>query len=164
MTKKIRFFVLSASSVFFLTSCSSMKAKVGDVGSDPNISATELNFKPEGSDAGFKGLTTVNFQFDRADLTDRGRQILEENAQWIQNNPRYIVEIEGHCDKRGSVQYNIALGEKRANRVREYLINLGIPRERMSVISYGKEKLIALGDDESSHYKNRRANFKPIRR
>ena len=160
MTLK-RYFSLAL--IVFLTSCSGMRSKVGDVGSDPNVSSQNLSFTVEGSDAG-GALKTVNFEFDKFGLTDRSRELLRQNAQWIKENGGWVVEIEGHCDDRGSVEYNIALGEKRANTVKEFLINVGVPQDRISVISYGKERLLDKGQTESAHYKNRRANFRPIRR
>jgi peptidoglycan-associated lipoprotein len=72
------------------------------------------------------------------------------------------LQIEGHCDSRGSIEYNLALGERRAKSVRAYLVNLGVSAKRLSVISYGKEKPIVQGDSEEAMAKNRRANFLPL--
>jgi peptidoglycan-associated lipoprotein len=87
---------------------------------------------------------------------------LKQNAEWIKSNAAVSVQIEGHCDQRGTIEYNLALGERRAQTVRSYLIGLGVPSGRLNIISYGEEKLIAKGDSESDHSKNRRANFVPI--
>jgi peptidoglycan-associated lipoprotein len=80
----------------------------------------------------------------------------------MKKNPNVNVQIEGHCDARGSIEYNIALGERRANAVKNYMTSLGIPGDRLSVISYGKEKPLNQGDSESAYAANRRANFVPL--
>ncbi len=125
---------------------------------DPGLSLTVA-----GSDTGgFEGLYTVNFEYDRASLTDESRALLASNVDWIKVNTSKIVQLEGHCDERGSTEYNLALGDRRARSVKEYLTSLGIDPRRLIVISYGKEKLLSVGDSESDHFKNRRVNFLPI--
>lgn len=125
---------------------------------DPGLSLTV-----SGSDTGaFEGLYTVNFEYDRANLTDESRALLASNVDWIKANPSKIIQLEGHCDERGSTEYNLALGDRRARSVKEYLASLGIDSSRLIVISYGKEKLISVGDSDSDHFKNRRVNFLPI--
>lgn len=134
-------------------------AGMGDAG----VSSTPLNFDPQGSDSGrIEGLVTVNFEYDRSTLTPASREKLLGNAQWMRNNPNVRVQIEGHCDARGSIEYNIALGERRANAVRDFLIAQGIPADRLSTISYGKEKPVAMGDSAEAYAQNRRANFVPV--
>ena len=78
------------------------------------------------------------------------------------NNRYATIQIEGHCDSRGSVEYNLALGERRAKAVKAYMGSLGIDSKRMTIISYGEEKPIATGDSEDAYAKNRRANFVPL--
>ncbi|HUL23485.1 MAG TPA: peptidoglycan-associated lipoprotein Pal, partial [Thermodesulfobacteriota bacterium] len=84
--------------------------------------------------------------------------ILKENAAFLKNNPKMKVQIEGHCDERGTVEYNLALGERRANNTKKYLVFLGIPADRISTISYGKERPSDKGHDEGAWAKNRRAH------
>ncbi len=142
-------------------SCTSSKKKNdGDLG---GISSEELNFDPNGSDSGnIAGLSTVNFEYDQATLTSSARAQLATNAEWIRNHPRVTVQVEGHCDSRGSIEYNLALGERRAKAVKSYLVSLGVPADRMTIISFGEEKPVVDGDNESAHGRNRRANFVPI--
>jgi peptidoglycan-associated lipoprotein len=101
----------------------------------------------------------VNFDFDRYDLTPKGREILSQNADLLLKNTRVKVQIEGHCDERGTIEYNLALGERRANTTKEYLISLGISPDRMSTISYGEEMPLDPRQNEKAWTKNRRAHF-----
>lgn len=122
-----------------------------------------LSLRVSGSDTGkFEGLYTINFEYDKAHLTAESRALLASNVDWVKANPSKIVQLEGHCDERGSTEYNLALGDRRARSVKEYLASLGIDSSRLIVISYGKEKLVSVGDAESDHFKNRRVNFLPI--
>ena len=147
-------------------SCSGPEKKsgeLGDVEGDSGVVSKDLSFDPTGSDSGqIQGLSTINFEYDKSRLTSSSRKSLAENADWIRANANVTVQIEGHCDSRGSVEYNLALGERRAKSVKNYLVSLGIPANRMQVISYGKEKLLSDGDSEDDHLKNRRANFVPL--
>ena len=101
------------------------------------------------------GLEKVYFNFDSADLSEQARNTLVKDATLIKKIGK-AVRVEGNCDERGSDDYNLALGEKRAKEAVQYLTNLGVPAERLSVISYGKEKPAAPGHDEASWAKNRR--------
>jgi peptidoglycan-associated lipoprotein len=116
-----------------------------------------------GSDSGqINGLSTVNFDYDQASLTTSARRLLADNAEWMRKNSDVTVQVEGHCDERGSVEYNLALGERRAKSVKNYLVSLGLDPKRLTVISYGKEKPLVSGDTEEDYAKNRRANFVPL--
>lgn len=129
----------------------------------PGITQTPMEYGAEGSDSGkIPGLVTVNFDYDKSNISADARKKLQGNAEWIKNNPKVKVQIEGHCDARGSIEYNVALGERRANAVKSYLTSLGVAGERLSVISYGKEKPIDPADNEKAWAKNRRANFVPV--
>src|ERR1700756_5586968 len=99
----------------------------------------------------------VFFESDQSDLTPQARATLDKQAQWLSQYNRYTFTIEGHADARGTREYNIALGAKRAQSVREYLITRGIDASRMSTISYGKERPVAVCDDISCWSQNRRA-------
>lgn len=153
-------------SIFVLllaTGCASNDKKVDVNESDASVSTQDLNFDSRGSDSGeIAGLSTVNFEYDRSSLTPSSRKQLAENAEWIKNNKNVTVQIEGHCDARGSIEYNLALGERRARAVKDYLVSMGVDGSRLSIISYGKEKLIDMGDSDAAHAKNRRANFVPL--
>ncbi|MFN0219676.1 MAG: peptidoglycan-associated lipoprotein Pal [Hyphomicrobium sp.] len=99
----------------------------------------------------------VYFSTDQTDLTPEGTQILAKQAQWLQQYPQYTITIEGHADERGTREYNIALGAKRATSVRNYLAQNGINAQRIRTISYGKERPVAVCNDISCWSQNRRA-------
>ena len=99
----------------------------------------------------------VFFETDQTDLTSQGRATLDKQAQWLSQYNRYTFTIEGHADERGTREYNIALGARRAQNVREYLISRGIEAQRMRTISYGKERPVAVCNDISCWSQNRRA-------
>ena len=99
----------------------------------------------------------VFFGFDKFDLTTEARTVLERQAFWMRKNGAVTVVVEGHCDERGTREYNIALGERRANAVRDYLLTLGIDANRIKTISYGKERPVDGGHTETAWKKNRRA-------
>ena len=109
------------------------------------------------------GLERVHFEFDQYTLTAEAREILARNASFLQNNSGIKVIIEGHCDERGSDEYNLALGERRARAVQSYLASLGIPPSQMSIISYGEEIPLDPQSSEEAWAKNRRADFKQAR-
>lgn len=104
-------------------------------------------------------LETIHFDFDKSDLREPDREILTKNADILMNKIQGDAQIEGHCDERGSAEYNLALGERRARSAMKYLITLGVPEERLSIISYGKEMPVDPGHDENAWAKNRRAQF-----
>lgn len=126
------------------------------------IESAPLSFDPMGSDSGkIAGLVTVRFGFDKSSLDAQAKKDIETNVEWMKSNPTVKVQIEGHCDSRGTIEYNVALGERRANAVKAYMISLGVSGDRLSVISYGKEKPLDSADTEDAWAKNRRANFVP---
>ena len=104
-------------------------------------------------------LKDVYFDFDRYDLSADARTVLRANADWLKVNPNARVEIEGHCDERGTNEYNLALGAKRAQTAREYLTTLGVAGGRLSTISYGEEIPICKEPTEDCWKQNRRARF-----
>jgi len=105
-----------------------------------------------------KMLKDIHFDFDKYDIRRGDEEVLRENAALLKKYPRIKVQIEGHCDERGTVEYNIALGERRANNTKKYLISLGIASNRISTISYGKEKPLDRGHNEEAWAANRRAH------
>jgi peptidoglycan-associated lipoprotein len=106
-------------------------------------------------------LKTIYFDFDKYNLRDDAKRTLEGNAKVLMANPRARIVIEGHCDERGTTEYNLALGERRASTARDYLIRLGVAASQISIISYGEERPVSLGHDEDSWATNRRGEFGP---
>jgi len=101
----------------------------------------------------------VFFALDEDDIDAAGQQSLNHNAELMKKYPAWIITIEGHADERGTAEYNLALGERRALAARNYLVSLGIPADRLRTVSYGKEFPFEPGHDEGSWSKNRRAHF-----
>jgi len=104
-------------------------------------------------------LADIQFELDSATLTDQARATLEKHALWLQGRRDVKVTIEGHCDERGTVDYNLALGEQRARAARDYLASLGVAASRLRVVSFGKERPLDPGHDEAAWAKNRRDHF-----
>ena len=170
--------VLTILSMAFITSCGSKK-KLPDINTGDNGQITGLDgssisgidtggvgltFDQGGSDSGnINGLNTVFFDYDSTRLSDRNRQVLSTNAEWLKANPGVTLLIEGHCDQRGSTEYNLALGERRAQTVKNFLISSGVDPNNLTIISYGKERLLEITDSENSFSRNRRANFVPVK-
>lgn len=100
------------------------------------------------------------FDFDNSELTESARNVLKKNAEYMKNNTDLTFLVEGHCDERGTVEYNLALGQRRALSVREYYAKLGVPLTNIGTISYGSEKPAVLGTNEEAWAKNRRAETK----
>jgi peptidoglycan-associated lipoprotein len=101
----------------------------------------------------------IHFEFDRSNLLPEAQEILRSKAQWLRDNPDVLVIIEGHCDERGTNEYNLALGDRRANSAKAYLMDLGIAGSRLTCISYGEERPLDPGHNEGAWAKNRRAQF-----
>ena len=104
-------------------------------------------------------LKDIFFDFDKSNIRDDAKPNLADDSQWLKANPAARVTIEGHCDERGTAEYNLGLGERRAKAARDYLIAAGTDAKRMKIISYGKERPFVLGHDESAWKWNRRAHF-----
>lgn len=107
-----------------------------------------------------RSLETVYFDYDAFTLSPEARQTLERNAAWLKVNPTVKITVEGHCDERGSDEYNLALGERRALAVKNYLAILGVSEDRLAAVSYGEERPAATGHDETAWSKNRRGEFR----
>lgn len=160
-------FKLILSSLFIVSLSCSHKSKLGEevIDGASNIQSNAVNFNLQGSDSGkFKGLYSISFDFDSSTLNNTAKELLNQNKQWLSKNPKFKFQIEGHCDAKGSVEYNLSLGERRAKSVQTYLINLGISKKNLNIISYGKEKLLVDGYSSAADSKNRRANFIPIKK
>jgi peptidoglycan-associated lipoprotein len=108
-------------------------------------------------------LADIHFVYDQAALTDEAKGILEKHALWLQGHRDTHVTVEGHCDERGTVEYNLALGDKRSQAARDYLVSLGVAAARLNAISFGKEKPLDPGHDEAAWAKNRRDHFRVSR-
>lgn len=106
-------------------------------------------------------LKDINFDFDKYNIRPGDAEILKGNYNWFTANPGK-VRIEGHCDERGTVEYNLVLGQKRADSAKNYIVNLGVDAKRMDTVSYGKERPVDPGHNEEAWAKNRRVHFEPL--
>ena len=106
-------------------------------------------------------LKDVHFAYDSYELDGSARDVLAANAEWLKENKRARTEIEGHCDERGTVEYNLALGAKRAKSVKDYLVSLGVSSDRLTTISYGEELPLCRDASEQCYARNRRVHFVP---
>lgn len=137
-------------------------AASGAGGSAPAVTQAQPMAPKMGPTAGSKEDFVVNvgdrvfFDFDKFDLKPDAQATLKKQAAWLQKYPNVAVTVEGHADERGTREYNLALGERRANSVKDYLSALGVARTRVKTISYGKERPVALGHDEAAWAQNRR--------
>ncbi|MCP4327775.1 MAG: peptidoglycan-associated lipoprotein Pal [Alphaproteobacteria bacterium] len=147
--------------VLLLTACAS-----DDEMADPDVVSTESGSSGSGSTSA-SDLTAqeqleqigdrVFFEFNRYNLTPQAQQAIQGWAKWMQGNPAVTVVVEGHADERGTREYNLALGERRADSARNYLVALGVQPGRISVVSYGKERPAVVGSNDYAWAQNRRA-------
>ncbi len=127
--------------------------------SDPGSAARQMEeMRAEQAASSAAGLRDVFFAFDSFVISEEGRQALSRDAEWVKSNPGTQLKVEGHCDERGTSAYNLVLGEKRAKAVRNYLVELGVASNRLSVVSYGKERPSCKEHAESCYSQNRRAH------
>ena len=142
--------------------------RVGGAGSgtllakaDPSGSAGRQmeEIRAEQAASSAAGLRDVFFAYDSWTISEDGRQALDRDADWMKSNPGAVIKVEGHCDERGTAAYNLVLGEKRAKAVRNYLVELGIGANRLSVVSYGKERPFCNDHVESCYQQNRRGHL-----
>lgn len=142
----------------FFVSCATKKP-VSD--SPPIVEVKNIILQLDGdSDSNKAGkIRTVNFAYDSSVVDETAKEILQANSEYMKLNKPITVQIEGHCDEKGGRQYNLALGERRATSVRNYMRSLGINANRMKIISLGNEKPLVAGDGAHSRARNRRANF-----
>ena len=172
-------FITILSAMFFTASCAQKMVQTETIpatqqevsrASDKSVKDTdqgrksqEERLRVEGSAREVTGNTvvseSVHFAFDSALLSEQAQQILISKADYLRNHSEVLVTVEGHCDERGTDAYNIALGERRAESVKNFLVDLGISANRLNTISYGEERPIALGQNEFSWAKNRRAQL-----
>ena len=138
------------------SSSSSSTSSSGASGSSSE-STTTYSYDTDPKTALIKVGDRVLFGYDSSELDDDDRSVLDNQAKFLNQNPSLKVTIEGHCDERGTREYNLALGEKRASAVKDYLISVGINTERISVVSYGKERPQVLGSNKAAWSMNRRS-------
>ncbi len=130
----------------------------------PIAPAKQVDQQTDKSAAAENIFGTVYFDFDKSDLRQDARDVLSKNAEiMMKSQAGAKIQIEGHCDERGSAEYNLALGERRAKSSLQYLTTLGVKADRLSIISYGKEKPAVQGSDEAAWAKNRRSEFVVIK-
>jgi peptidoglycan-associated lipoprotein len=125
----------------------------------PSSSLDALQRGESTATAASSPLKDVYFDFDRYDLRADSREILKANSAWLKANPAAQIQIEGHCDERGTTEYNVALGSRRAESVKDYLVTLGASADRLSTISYGEEVPVCREQTEECWQKNRRVRF-----
>lgn len=180
--RTLRHFLMVLALISLLTACAttpppSSSTDSMTAGQDQQVAATDVSQQPDvmGVDQGamtsqgvadhvsVQGLERIHFDFDQFTLTEQARETLKQNAAYLRANPAVDVVIEGHTDERGSDEYNLALGERRASAAKQYLVSLGISADRLSIISYGEEMPLVDQSNESAWAQNRRAEFKAIR-
>ena len=126
----------------------------------PSVESVSENSSSQADKLNAQGvLKPIHFDFDKADIRPDAQQTLNGNAGRIKDNGALAVRIEGHCDERGTVEYNLALGDRRARAAKDYLVSVGVPAQRLRTISFGKERPIDPGHTESAWSVNRRAEF-----
>jgi len=157
--------ILALMMIVFITAtfsgCAKKKKSVGTDTAGPSVTDDPIaGIENADSDSGnAMGLKTVNFPFDSTTLTQSAKMSMKSNAKMLKDVSSVKVQIEGHCDERGGIQYNLSLGEKRGQIVKQYMVDLGINSNRITTISYGKERPLVMGSNEAAWAANRRANF-----
>lgn len=153
--------LLLLSGALGLSACASKAPKQLPPDPGPAMTSPDAQGPVPGSQADFmaftRGQDTIYFETDRYNIDNEDAAALATQAQWLLRYPDKRATIEGHCDERGTREYNLALGERRANAAKSYLASLGVDAARLSTVSYGKERPVALGSDEASWARNRRA-------
>ena len=139
------------------SSSSSSSTSTSSGASSDSTTTTSYSYDTDPKTAFVKVGDRVLFGYDSSELDDDDRSILDNQAKFLNQNPALKVTIEGHCDERGTREYNLALGEKRASAVKDYLISIGINSDRISVVSYGKERPQVLGSNKAAWSMNRRS-------
>ena len=149
--------VLAVAALISASGCG--KSQKDDESAVPNSASADENGAGDSDQGKAMGLQTVHFPYDSFTLDAEGKGMLKSNAQIMKSHGSMKIQVEGHCDERGGIQYNIALGEKRANSVKKFLEDNGVAGDHVTTVSFGKEKPIDPGHSEEAFSKNRRANF-----
>ena len=158
LRNKLNFIVV----IIFLSSCSSMNVTEENVGSDQVKTVKASSSKSENVNYDTKAVfanATVYFEFDKSSLTSKSIQTLKSAVNALNENSSIKITLSGHADERGTREYNLALGQRRAEAVSDYFVLNGISKNRITVKSYGEEKPVAYGQDEGSYSKNRRVEI-----
>ena len=143
-----------------ISACSKKQKQEGDAAGDVAVQTTDLPADAGGAPGQrVPELTTVYFAFDSFEISSESKGILDANANWLMANSSRRIQIEGHTDERGTTEYNLALGERRAGAVKDYLTRKGVNAAQLSTITYGEERPAVTGSDEAAWAKNRRAEF-----
>ncbi len=151
-----------ASSLLLLAACDSSSSDMGTAGGTGS-QASMANMYGNGGPGTGSGVLAENigdrvfFDTDSSVITMDGQAILQSQAEWLKANSSVEIQVEGHADERGTREYNLALGERRATATKNYLVSIGVPASRISTTSFGKERPAVLGNDESAWSQNRRA-------
>lgn len=164
MKKKITIMGILLVAVFGLalfSGCAEKKAVVAEGTAQEQPSAAQ-DVATLSATAVQEALKDINFDFDRSNIVPEARVIMKANADILLKNRDFNIIVEGHCDERGTSEYNMALGERRAQETKKYLINLGVDGARMKTISYGEERPLDSGSNEEAWAKNRRAHFRVV--
>lgn len=173
MKVRINFYVIGLVLLTMLAACSKQaanipineeidldkKAKVPVQAEKPIVEESVVTQLPANLEKKAYDFVNIHFDFDKYEMRSGDREILAKHARYLNENKEIKVAIEGHCDERGTIEYNLALGEKRAQTVKDYLVNAGIKTERLRTISYGKERPADSRSSEEAWAKNRRASF-----
>ncbi len=158
MKKKIAMMGILFITVFSLAlfaGCAKMKSTVAE-GTDSSAAQEAVTLSAA---AAQEALRDINFDYDKSNIGPDARVIMKANADILLKNTNFNLIVEGHCDERGTSEYNMALGERRAQEAKKYLINLGVDGARMKTISYGEERPLDSRSNEDAWAKNRRAHF-----
>lgn len=147
MLKKV---TIALATLFFLAACSSSHKSSLNTGTSVAHSKLESNFERDIGDRVF-------FEYDSSELSAQAKEQLHKQIAWLNSHHSVKATIAGHCDERGTREYNLALGERRAEKVKKYLVHHGVDAHRLKTISYGKEQPAVIGNDENAWSKNRRA-------
>lgn len=150
MTQIMQKLTVAFLAIFILSGCSSKKLNTSGSMASESESSLQADFEKNVGDRVF-------FAFDKSDLSRCAKVALEKQVAWLVTHPHVKATIEGHCDERGTREYNLALGERRANSVKHFLKHKGVDANRVETISYGKERPAVIGNDEKTHSQNRRA-------
>lgn len=134
---------------------------VGGHGAENDITVGSLG-RAKAAGASMMALKDIHYDFDKYDIRPKDAKILKQDSLWIERNAGTRVKIEGNCDERGTVEYNMVLGQERADAAKRFLVNLGVEKGSLETISYGKEKPIDPGHDEQAWEQNRRSHFVPV--
>jgi peptidoglycan-associated lipoprotein len=140
-----------------------VRAEVPDVNAESSARKGTTESASELPSAATEMLRDIGFDFDKYAIRSADVPTLKSNSEWFKTNPGKKVRIEGYCDERGTVEYNLALGQKRADATKSYLINLGVDGKVLETVSYGKEKPLDPGHNEEAWAKNRRVRFEPLK-